>query len=307
MSKTALTFYVDDTNPYVAPPSAFREFVDFLAGEGLAGESSVILGSGWRDHGPLSRPATREQEAYLEQVRRAADLGVLDAHMEIMTHEGLFDFHRLAVPEGAQHEGVWLCEPEVSQQTYEDYLTHTIAEGERVGVTFTGLTWPGCSCETCTQRYAVLRAQPDFGINPNVWQALLSLAQQGRFRGRTVPGFFESTGECRLMAAGGGCAVCDLGPNCGDWFGIWENNPERVNADYYITADGSGGRIIELVRDGAPYVLFYAHWQGLNPARGVGWPAFVEVVGRVRKHLGDCVQWMRPSQYAETCCQETKG
>jgi hypothetical protein len=45
--------------------------------------------------------------------------------------------------------------------------------------------------------------------------------------------------------------------------------------------------IVELVRARAPYCLFYAHWQGLNPATGVGWDAFTGVVERVQKHLWD--------------------
>ncbi len=74
-----------------------------------------------------------------------------------------------------------------------------------------------------------------------------------------------------------------------------------MNADYYITADGESGRVVDLVRAGAPYCLFYAHWQGLNPANGVGWSAFTEVVHRIQKFLGDQVVWMRPSEYTDQC------
>ncbi len=91
----------------------------------------------------------------------------------------------------------------------------------------------------------------------------------------------------------------DLSPNAGDYFGIWENNPDVVRADYYITADGRSGRLVDLVRAGAPYCLFYAHWQGLNPATGVGWPAFVEVVARVKRHLWADVEWKRPSEITD--------
>jgi hypothetical protein len=72
-----------------------------------------------------------------------------------------------------------------------------------------------------------------------------------------------------------------------------------VDADYFITADGQAGRIVDLVREGAPYVLFYAHWQGLNPANGVGWQAFTQVVGRVQRYLGEQVEWLRPSELTE--------
>ena len=59
-------------------------------------------------------------------------------------------------------------------------------------------------------------------------------------------------------------------PNAGDHFGIWENNPERVDPDYYITADGKSGVSCATFKPGAANV-WYSHWQGLNPAKGVGW------------------------------------
>jgi hypothetical protein len=298
MAKTALSFYLDDTGPYGRPPDAFKRFLDFVSAEGIAGESSVILGAGWEEHGLLSRPTADLQKAYIEQLHRAFGCGI-DAHMELMTHAGLFDFTARRVPQGAQHEGVWLHEPEVSVDAYESYFESIISEGERIGVRFTGVTWPGCSCEPCTTRYQELRKDPKLGINPNVWEALLNLAKRGRFRGRTVPCFSNGSQQCKLMAGVSAHGVYDFGPNAADQFGIWDNTLERVSADYYITADGESGRIVELVRAGAPYCLFYAHWQGLNPATGVGWEAFTQVVKRVSKFLGDTVEWMRPSTYTD--------
>ncbi len=107
------------------------------------------------------------------------------------------------------------------------------------------------------------------------------------------------------MAHRGRFGVYDLRANAGDRFGIWLNDPAHVDADYYISDNGRQGRIVELVRSEAPYCLFYAHWQGLNPANGVGWPAFRTVVERVQRHLGDEVTWMRPSDYTNQLHAET--
>jgi hypothetical protein len=218
--------------------------------------------------------------------------------MEIMTHGALFDFEANRLKEGAIHEGLWLHEPGVTAEEYERYFANIIAEGERAGVKFTGLTWPGCGCEACTKRYAELRAKGHKEPNPAVWKALLSLARKGKFRGRTVPCFFGSSETdfgIHRKAADGECGVYDLMPNAEDFFGIWENNPKRVDPDYYITADGKAGIIVRHVEARAPYCIWYAHWQGLNPAKGVGWKAFVSVIERIGKHLGDRVVWMRPS------------
>ncbi len=303
MSKTILSFYCDDTSPYHAPPEALKTFLDFASNEGIAGESSAILGYSWHgsENSLLSRPTTAVQYAFIEQLQRSYACGI-DTHCELMTHWGRFDFDEMRIPEDAIHEGVWLYEPDVPAAAYEDYFARILAEGERIGVRFTGVTWPGCGCELCTYRYQELHS---FGIdepNPNVWQALLHLAQQGKFRGSTVPCFFGGALEqCadRVMARAGQCAVYDLPPNAEDRFGVWLNSTDYVDADYYITADGQAGRVVDLVRAEAPYCLFYAHWQGLNPANGVGWQAFTQVVRRVQRYLGDQVVWMRPSQLTD--------
>jgi hypothetical protein len=301
MAKTILSFYCDDTNPYVVPPSAFKHFLDFASSEGIAGEASVILGYEWAEQGLLSRPANEIQNAFVEQVRRACACGI-DSHCELMTHAGLFDFKAGRIPEGISHEGVWLYEPTVTVDEYAAYFGSILADGEKAGIRFTGVTWPGCNCDACTRRYAELRTQNILDPNPNFWLALLNLAKDNRFRGHTIPCFFGGAVEAcqdQLMAREGIHAVYALPPNAEDHFGIWLNAPEYVSADYYISADGRFGRIVELVHAQAPYGLFYAHWQGLNPANGVGWEAFTQVIGRVQKYLGDRVVWMRPSQLTD--------
>jgi len=296
--KTLLSFYCDDTSPYVAGAGAFRTFLDFCAEQGIAGESSGLLGAkGYC----MTRHPSEEERAFLDQVQRAWKCGI-GTHMELMTHRGLFDFEANREPEGALHEGLWLYEPAVTAAQYERYFGSILAEGERAGLQFTGLTWPGCSCRACMERYAELRASGHTEVNPAVWQALLNLARQGKFRGRTVPCFFDSSETnygLHRKASDGLSGVYDLMPNATDHFGIWENNPDRVDPDYYISADGTAGIIVRHVQGRSPYCVWYAHWQGLNPASGVGWRAFTTVVQRIRKHLSDRVVWMRPSDITD--------
>lgn len=292
--KTILSFYCDDTSPYVAGAKAFQTFLEYCAEQAIAGESSCILGMNGHS---MSRDPNEQERAFLDQVQRAWKCGI-GTHMELMTHHGLFDFQANREPEGAAHEGLWLYEPAITEEQYARYLGSIIAEGERAGIQFTGLTWPGCSCSTCERRYAELRAGGHTKPNPALWKALSNLAKQGKFRGRTVPCFFDSSETdygLHLKASEGQFAAYDLMPNATDHFGIWENNPDRVNPDYYITADGKSGIIVRHVQGGSPYCVWYAHWQGLNPAKGVGWRAFTTVVERIRKHLGDRVVWMCPS------------
>ena len=296
--KTLLSFYCDDTSPYVAGADAFATFLEYCADQGIAGESSCILGGGGHS---MARKPNEQEQAFLKQVQRAWKSGI-DTHMELMTHQGLFDFEANRAPEGAVHEGLWLYEPATTVDQYTRYFGSIIAEGEGAGIQFTGLTWPGCGCGACNRRYSELRATGQHKPNPAVWKALLDLARQGKFRSQTVPCFFDSSETeygIHRKASEGPCAVYDLMPNAGDHFGIWENNPDRVQPDYYITADGKSGTLVRHVQDGAPYCVWYAHWQGLNPAKGVGWRAFTTVVERIRKHLGDRVVWMRPSDITD--------
>jgi hypothetical protein len=296
--KMLLSFYCDDTGPYVAGADAFGRFLDYCAEHRLAGESSCILGMNGRS---MARQPNKEEDAYLRQVARAWQCGI-DTHLELMTHNRLFDFDANRPADGAAHEGLWLHEPAITVEQYERYFQNVIAEGKRVGIRFTGLTWPGCGCEVCKKRYAALRAEGHTEPNPAAWQALLNLAQAGQFRGPTVPCFFGSS-ETKFgihkKAAAGKCAVYDLMPNARDCFGIWENNPQRVDPDYYITADGKAGILVRHLQAQSPYCIWYAHWQGLNPAKGVGWQAFTTVVKRIRTHLAERVVWMRPSQITE--------
>jgi hypothetical protein len=302
MEKTVLSFYVDDTNPYDAPAEAFKTFLEFVSDQGAAGEASLILGYNWEQHGRMSYPTKGTQAAFIEQARRAYQCGI-DTHCELYTHEGLFDFQEKGIPPGAIHEGLWLFEPEVPVEAYEGYFSSILSEGEALSVRYTGLTWPGCDCGACKRRYRELDKMGVKAPNPNFWQALLNLAKAGRFKGHTVPCFFGEDlpkAQAVLTASEDRYKIYSRSPNAGDHFEVWLNDPQYVDADYYITADGQAGRMAELVRSQAPYAIFFSHWQGVNPVNGVGWEAFTQVIQRIQRHLYGEVIWMRPSEYTDS-------
>lgn len=289
-----LSFYMDDTNPEIVSADAFRYFLDYCYGLGIRGESSVILGYSGKS---ITRDANDNQKIYLWQVKNAWDKGI-DSHMEIITHNTLFNFRDGRKNHSGIHEGLWLHEPAVTLSEYQQYFSEIVAEGERSGLKFSGLTWPGCSCEACTKRYAELKMSGPLHINQAAFDALLNLAKEGKFRGRVLPVFYESSeteyGIFR-RSADGNHGVYDLMPNCEDRFGRWDNSDDYVNPDYYITENGKEGIIIRHLKNNAPYCMWYMHWQGVNPEKGKGWAAFQTVNQRIRRHLGDRVKWMRPS------------
>ena len=103
--KTILSFYCDDTSPYAAGVEPFQTFLDYCAEQGIAGESSTILGMG--GHSMCLTPNEGEQE-FLHQVARAWKCGI-GTHMELMTHGALFDFVANRPRKDARHEGIRLA------------------------------------------------------------------------------------------------------------------------------------------------------------------------------------------------------
>jgi hypothetical protein len=304
-NKMILTFYMDDTNPERVKAEAYLEFLDYCHANGIRGESSFIPGYNGRS---VIREHNKNQLNYLEYIKEAWSKGI-DSHMEIMTHNTLFNFESGMKNEDGIHEGLWLHEPDVTVREYQDYFSSIINEAEKAGIKYTGLTWPGCGCEACTKRYAELKQQGPLKINQAAFDALLSLSKSDKFRNRVLPVFYEASETefgIHKRAADGKYGVYDLQPNAMDHFGIWENSADRVNPDYYITEDGKSGIIIRHLENNDPYCMWYMHWQGLNPENGVGWEAFKTVTGRIKKHLSDKVIWMRPGDIV-TAYHEADG
>jgi hypothetical protein len=292
--KIILSFYLDDTSPGIAKAEAYKEFLEFCEANGVMGESSVILGYNGKS---MAQDPDDNQDLFLAEVRKSYEKGI-DSHMELMTHHGLYDFASGEMRETGIHEGLWLHEPSVSREDYYKYFSNTLAQGEAAGIKYTGLTWPGCGCEACTKRYNELRKEGPLYIGNAAIESLLKLAKERKFRGRVLPVFYDADEKdfgIFQKASDGEYGVYDLMPNAMDHFGIWENSPTRVNPDYYITEDGKSGIILKHIEDHAPYCMWYMHWQGLNPEKGVGWEAFKTVIKRIKRHLEGKIVWMRPS------------
>jgi hypothetical protein len=293
--KMILSFYLDDTSPGIAGPEAYRTFLEFCKAHGIQGESSIILGY---DGESMADHADPMELTFLEYARKSQEYG-MDAHMEIMTHHELFDFAVGKMNESGIHEGLWLHEPVVTAGEYFRYFTNILDNGEMAGVKFTGLTWPGCGCEACSLRYKEMEEAGTKQFNPAVWEALMDLIREERFGSRVIPIFYdadETEYGIFQKAVDGKYGIYDLMPNVYDRIGSWQNDTTRTDPDYYISADGKSGILIRHLESGAPYGMWYMHWQGLNPENGVGWEAFKTVIERIEKHLSDRVVWMRPSE-----------
>jgi hypothetical protein len=85
------------------------------------------------------------------------------------------------------------------------------------------------------------------------------------------------------------CVVSIIGCT-GDWFGGWDGlTPGTV--DQFITADGQGGRLPEVIRRGEP-ALLVGHWPGFYfNGKQVGFTILKQVVARLHEHFDNLV-WM---------------
>lgn len=291
--RTRVSFFLDDVAPYTsgAPgregercpivATALIEVLDYIKACGLAGAISVIPGMG----GLLTHPADAHERTFAEVVGRFGDYPV-DAHMEIMTHGPLFEFSQMAPAEGGLTEAAWLDDHGVSVNACREYFLGTIRAGRELGVFYTGLSTPG--------------THPD--MNPNVWTALLELAEGGALSSPVVPVFATIEEGVipmapRVRAVHGRFAVYDMPSGVWDYFASWRNAPDWVNVDHYLDAEGHG-YLAALIQAGSPMALFHMHWQGLNPQTGLGWKAFQEMIDRLMSQFGDRIVWQRPSEIA---------
>ncbi|MHB0878357.1 MAG: hypothetical protein ACYC5O_20165 [Anaerolineae bacterium] len=288
---TLVSFFLDDVAPYAldstgsgpAPVDggALTDFLEFVRDERLAGALSVIPAM----FGLLSR-ATKPHERRFASV--LANLGgfPVDAQMEIMTHGSLFDFDRMAERDDGSTERDWLDDLAVSADEYREYIGHTIAAGRELGVRYAGMTTPGTHPE----------------MNPNVWQALLALAEAGELSGHSLAVFANvepqpPTIAARLMAHRGDSWVYDLPSATEDFLACWLNRPDVVDVAYYVRDDGLG-RMDALIAADSPTAVFHMHWQGVNPQHGHGWRPLQEMVRRLNSRYGDRIVWATPSAIA---------
>jgi len=75
-------------------------------------------------------------------------------------------------------------------------------------------------------------------------------------------------------------------------------SPQQL-ADRYLTADGSGGRLAELIGGGGPLVLV-THGQSLfSNGSALGLRTYQEVVRRMQRLWGDRIAWNKLSELSE--------
>jgi hypothetical protein len=279
--------------PREIPDAFVREFGEWCRARGVKGKLSVIPNPacvGWLDR-DLPGWSRKELEASLKLVREfmAPDW---DFHPEMITHTWVIDTKtgRPYAERSGRFMENWGWTDGQSADRLAEYMSYALRVLKNVGLTCEGITTPG-----------------GFGIRVLPELALGTLLACREVFKVEIPHYFRHiyTDQrsvaprveyaSRLEGPDPKCVVSIIGCT-GDWTGGWDGLAP-VSADRFITKDGKGGRVPEVIERGEPAVLF-SHWPGMYyGGEKRGFHTFQEVVKRLQESY-DNLLWMKLSEIA---------
>ena len=280
--------------PREIPDAFVREFGEWCGERGIKGKYSCIpypACVGWIDR---DMPGWSKQELR-DSVKLIRDVMMpnWDIHPEMVTHTWAINTKtgRAFDERDDKHLENWEWSQNKSADELATYMAFALRVQKNAGLVCEGVTTPGGFGNK--NRDALARAT--FQACRDVFQTELphyfrhlftdpkqSVAPRVEF----AAGIDTDKPECVVSVVG--CT--------GDWFGGWDGL-ERGSAEKFITEDGKGGRLPEVIAAGEPAILV-CHWPGIyfNGDR-VGFNIFKEVVKRLHAHY-DHLVWMKNSEIA---------
>lgn len=279
--------------PREIPDAFVRKFAGWCHEHGVKGKYSIVPAPacvGWLDRElpGWSRP---DLEASLDLVRTEI-MPDWDIHPEMVTHTWVIDTKTgRPFPERTDRfMENWRWTDGKSADELADYLSYALRILKNVGLPCEGITTPG-----------------GFGnrVLPELSQASLESVRD--VFGAEIPHYFRHLFTDDQSVAPRVEYAADLeGPNprcvvsiigcTGDWFGGWDGL-EPGSPDQFISEDGRGGRLPEVLARGEPAILV-GHWPGFYfNGREHGFLVLQEVVKRLNAHRNDIV-WLKLSEIA---------
>jgi hypothetical protein len=278
--------------PREIPDSFVREFGEWGRERGIKGKYSCIpypACVGWLDR-DMPGWSKRELAESVKLVREFMTPD-WDIHPEMVTHTWVIDpkTGRAHDQRDENHLENWGWSQNKSADELANYMAFALRVLKNVGLPCEGITTPGGFGNR--NRDALARAT--FQACRDVFKAEIPHYFRHAF---TDPK--QSVAPRVEFAAG----IDGDKPECvvsviactGDWFGGWDGlTPGKV--DQFITADGKGGRLPQVVAAGEPTILL-CHWPGIyfNGER-IGFNIFKEVVKRLHATY-DHLVWMKLSE-----------
>jgi hypothetical protein len=272
-----------------------RRFGDFCAENGVKGKYSIVpypacVGRLDRELPGWTREELRDSIALVRD-RMTPNW---DIHPEMVTHTRVIDLKTGHPYEQRTREFMenWNWCGGKSVDEIAAYLAYALQILKNIGLPCEGVTSPG-----------------GFGSdNKAAYSEAIGQALRSVYR-TEIPHYFLTTlakgtesVAPRVEYAKGiegadpRCVVHVLGCT-GDWTGSWDCM-ETPDADAYITEDGQGGRVAEILRRGEPACLL-SHWTGFHyNGRELGFEAVKKVVKRINGHHAKQIRWMKLSEIA---------
>jgi hypothetical protein len=279
--------------PREIPDRFVARFAEWCAAHHVKGKYSIVpypACVGWLDR-DLPGWSRRDLEASLELVRRAI-VPDWDIHPEMISHTWAVDT-KTGRPYPTRSEKFmenWGFSQDKSADELAEYLAYALRILRNVGLRCEGVTTPGGFGNQNRENLA--RATLDsvrdvFAAEvPHYFRHLFTGSESVAPRVEFATGLDGDDPRCVVSIIG--CT--------GDWFGGWDGL-EAGSVDRFITEDGRGGRLPEVIARGEPAVMV-GHWPGFYfNGEEVGFRILQGIVARLEAHY-DHLIWMRLSDLA---------
>jgi hypothetical protein len=280
--------------PREIPDSFVERFAAWCAEHNLRGKYSIVpypACVGWLDR---ELPGwSRKQLASSLQLVREVIMPAWDIHPEMITHTWAIDT-KTGRPFAERTEAFqenWGFSQHKSADELAEYLAYALRVLKNAGLRCEGITTPG-----------------GFGSQNRDNLARASLEALRDVFSVEIPHYFRDlfTGDesveprvelaTRLNAGDDPSCVVSIVGCTGDWFGGWDGL-EAGSADQFITEDGAGGRLPQVIARGEPAILV-GHWPGFYfNGREHGFRVLQEVVRRLESTYDNLI-WMKNSEIA---------
>ena len=286
--------------PQEIPDSFVRKFGTWCRENGVKGKYSIVpfpACVGWVDR-VMPGWSRQELRASLKLVREFM-MPDWDIHSEMITHTRVIDL-KTGRPLEQKADGTYWMENggwtgERSTDEIANYIAYSLRMLKNVDLPCEGFTTPGGFGNPRQDRLsqAGLQAVKSvFGTEvPHYFKYVVDKGTKTEPRVEFAKGLRGPSPECMVNI-----------PSCtGDWFGGWtgiDYGDEAAGVDRLITADGKGGRMVEVIEAGAPAAML-CHWPGMYcNGTEVGYRIFQGAVKRVNARYGERVIWMKLTEMA---------
>ena len=280
--------------PVEIPDSFVRKFGEWCAEHGVKGKYSIVPYPACVGRLDRMLPGWTQQELQdsIDLVRTLM-MPNWDIHPEMVTHTRVIDTKTgHPYPDFTtkfMENWDWSVGRSVDEMT--DYLAYALRILKNIGLTCEGITTPGGFGSKARPQLAQATFQSVrdvFGAEiPHYFRDLFAEGDQS-----VAPLVQNASG---LDGSDPRCVVHTIACT-GDWTGGWDaTTPGGV--DKFITADGSAGRMVDVITRGEP-ALMLAHWTGIFfNGQETGFKIFQEVVKRLNARFNH-LHWMKLSEVA---------